>query len=485
MVSKIRAAGPIVALLAVASAFGTEACSDDIEVVRPDAGQGAASDAASPADASPTTDATVADSGTIVWGDAAPRDAGHDGAAADAAADAGPDGGADPLRYGRALWLGTDFVKSELVVASIPRTATDAPVLGRVTFPHGDVGLSSSGGRLFALVRDKGLVKVLSSSQPWVTEREITLTADAGAYADNPYDVAFVPSAGRAFVARYADNGVAVFDPATGARGVNVDLTPLSASGDPDGRVDVAQLLADSASGKVFALAQRIDQFDFSGKCLAAKPLVAAIDPTTGTLTGVAGGLDAGGGAAVELEGANPQQMVLSASSRKLFVVSVGCTFADGGGDFVRRGIEEVDLATGARRWVVQQRGTARLGALLLWDGTSGYAREDATWRSWSAGSSTFGGVTFDAIAPMLVSPASLVRLAFTPVDGGGTWSVQFAAPGAGLNVTLAGSPWTSVSPNPAFGVSSLFLPESGLPSATRAPTAMPEALRRRGPSAR
>jgi hypothetical protein len=472
------------ALLAVASAFGTEACSDDIEVIRPDAG--VAADAAAPADASTAADAGVADAGPIVWSDAAPRDAGGDGAANDAAADAAGDGGgAGAPAYGRALWIGTDFVKTELVVAGVPRAATDAPVLGRVTFPHGDMAVSASGGRVFALVRDKGLVKVLSAAQPWVTEREITLTPDAGAYTDNPYDVAFVPSASRAFVARYADNGVAAFDPATGARSASVDLTPLMASGDPDGLVDVAQLLADSASGKVFALVQRIDQFDFSGKCLAAKPLVAAIDPASGTLTGVAGALDAGGGAAVELEGANPQQMVLSASARKLYVVSVGCTVADGGSDYVRRGIEEIDLATGARRWVVQQNGTARLGALLLWDGTTGYARQDATWVSWGAASSTFGGVTFGAIAPLLVSPASLVRLAYARADGGGAWSVEFAAPAGGLNVTLSGSPWSAVSPDPTYGVAGLFLPEASLPASTRAPAFAPEALRRRAPSAR
>jgi DNA-binding beta-propeller fold protein YncE len=478
MVSKTRAAGPIVALLAVASAFGTEACSDDIEVNRPDAGL--AGDAGTAVDASVAVDAGTPDSGTIVWADAAPRDAGNDATAiTDAAVDAGE------LRYGRALWLGTDFVNSELVVASVPKSATDAPILGRVTFPHGDMALAASGGRLFALVRDKGLVKVLSPSQPWVTERELALTPDAGSYADNPYDVAFVPSANKAYVARYADNGVAVFDPATGTRSTSVDMTPLMASGDTDGLVDVAQLLADGVSGKVFALLQRIDQFDFSGKCNAAKPLVAAIEPTTGTLTGVAGALDGGAGAAVELEGANPQQMVLSASGRKLYVVSVGCTVADGGSDYVRRGIEEVDLATGSRRWVIQQNGTARLGAMLLWDGTSGFARQDATWTSWSASTSSFGTTSFTGIAPMLVSPASLVRLAFAPADGGGAWSVQFAAPAASLNVTLTGSPWSAVSPDATYGVSGLFVPEAGAAAATRAPSFTPEAFRRRAPSAR
>lgn len=473
MNSKIRAAGPMVALLALVSAIGTGACSDDIEVNRAVSDAGSTPDAAPPVDASAQADATPSDSG-VVWPDGAPRDAAiTDGATNDA-------GGA-PI--GAALWLGTDFASTELVVVAPTGGGQGTVVAGRSSIASGDVVPATSNGRTFLLVRDKGIVKVLDPARPWIVQRDIVLTQDAGDYSENPYDVAFVPSAARALVARYADNGVAVLDPVTGTREANIDLTPLMAPGDTDGLVDAVQLIADPAASKVYGLLQRIDQFDFSGKCTPAKPLVTAINATTRQLTGPA----IGSQAAIELQGANPQQMVFDANGKKLYVVSVGCSEGDAGSVYTRRGIEEVDLTSGNVRWVTVANGSARLGALISFTGSSGYAREGSTWRAWSAGSSTFGAISFTGIAPLMVSPTNVVRLTATPTDGGKLWEIRLSSPASSADAVVGASPWSTVSPDATYGVSGIFLAgASPSPSqAVRAPGFSPQAMRRRGPSAR
>ncbi len=511
MNSNIRATGPLLALIALASAIGTQACSDSIDSARPNVDGGAdMTDAQSVQDASISADSSSVDAGTIVWGDAAAPDSAAatdatvgDGGAQDASPnDGGPLDGATrdtgspsdgaladaaATTFGNAIWAGTDFgsAGTEITVVGVSRTGNAATLAGRLSIASSDVVLSSSNGRAFALVRDKGIVKVLGVSRPWMVARDVVLTPDAGAYADNPYDVAFVPSANTAYVARYADNGLAVFNPATGVVGTSVDLSPEMAASDPDGLVDVAQLLADTPSGKVFALLQRIDQFDYSGACLAAKPLIVAVDPASGQLTGVVTGTQSH----IELQGANPQQMVLSPQTRKLYVVSVGCTAGDASTTFSRRGIEEVDLATGNVRWLVQEDGSERLGALLSWNGHEGYARQGNMWFPWSATNSTLGSPSsaFAAIAPMMVAPGSLVNLA-TPStgDGGTTWSVEFTAPSV-VRTAVFGSPWLNVNPDPTYGVGGVFVSDLSNPpvASVRAPAFSPAALRRHAPSAR
>jgi hypothetical protein len=482
----------MVALVAFASALFTEACSADITSTRatPDAGTTTA-DSGSVQDASVAVDASTdggADSGTILWpsadsgaSDAAPSDA----APSDAApSDAAVDGGIGIL--GMAIWAGTDFVSTEVAVLGIPRPGVTPGLAGRLAIASGDVVVAASNAHAFALVRDKGIVKVLDPARPWVVTRDVILTPDAGAYADNPYDVAFVPSASKAFVARYADNGVAVFDPATGTRSTSVDLSPLMAPADTDGLVDVAQLVTDNTSGKVLALLQRIDQFDYSGNCLAANPAIAAIDPTTGQITGVS----SASAAAIELDGANPQQMLLNAATRKLYVVSVGCSASDAGSLYTRRGIEEVDLTTGSHRWIVQQSGTQRLSGLLYWDGTNSYVREGSRWRPWSTSTATFGpdSAAFAATAPLMVSPTTVVNLAATAAgDAGTTWSVEATTLGTLTRANIFASPWQSVSPDATYGVGGVFIPAAptGANAGVRPSAFTPQALRRRAPSAR
>jgi hypothetical protein len=210
---------------------------------------------------------------------------------------------------------------------------------------------------------------------------------------------------------------------------------------------------------------------------------VAAIAPSTRTLTGPA----VGGQAAIELQGANPQQMVFDPASKKLFVVSVGCTEGDGGTVYTRRGIEEVNLATGAVRWVIQANGTARLVSLLLASGTGGYAREGSTWREWTAGSTSFGTKSFTGIAPLMIAPTSIVRLTATATDGGTSWEIRLSSPSASTDTVVGASPWSAVRPDATYGVSGIFVPAAGgaSPQAVRAPSFAPEAMRRRAPSAR
>lgn len=478
MNSKIRAAGPMVALLALASAIGTGACSDDIEVKRPTVDAGSNADATPTVDAAAPSDAGPTDA-SIVWPDGAVRDAGSVDAAP---ADAGTADTGTP-NLGMALWLGTDFASTEAVVVAPSGSGQSVAVAGRTVIASGDVVAATSHGRTFLLLRDTGVVKVLDPARPWIVQRDIALAPDAGAYRENPYDVAYVPSIARALVVRYADNGIAVIDPATGARETNIDLTPLAAAGDPDGLVDAVQLIADESAGKVYGLVQRIDQFDFSGKCSPAKPLVTAIGTTTRQLTGPA----VGSQAAIELRGANPQQMVFDATGKKLYVVSVGCTEGDASTVYTRRGIEEVDLVTGSVRWVVQANGTDRLGSLLSYSGSSGYAREGSTWRAWSAALSTLGPTSFTGIAPLMVTAGTVLRLTATPVDGGTDWAMRISAPTTSVDLVVGASPWSNVRPDATYGVSGVFLPgASSAPSqAVRAPSFSPDAMRRRAPSAR
>ena len=462
----------MVALMSIASVLGTQACSDDgttppnaVDAAVTDAFISADTGAVTPVDAAVTDAFISADTGAVTPVDAAPADAGL-------------------LAYGTAVWAGTDFVTTELVAMRVPRGGSPGTVLGRAPIAAGDVVLAASGGRLFALLRKTGVVRVMDLANPWISSRDLVLSADAGDYAENPYDVAFLPGVNKAFVARYASNSIAVFDPTSGTRSANVDLSQFSAGGDPDGFVDIAQLLADEPNGKTFALLQRIDQFDWSGKCLPVKPLIVAFSPV-GTAVPPAVGA---GGMSVELDGANPQHMVLNAAAKKLYVSSLGCAEADAGAVYTRRGIEEVDLQTGAHRWIVNASGTARLSSLLYAEGTAGFVRQGSTYVPWSASSTTLGTAGFSAISPLMVSPSTVLRLVTTAAanDAGVTWTTELMAPATNVSTPVYASPWTSVRPDAAYGVGGVFLPASGVSTgaSTRAPAFTPEAMRRRAAGA-
>lgn len=272
-----------------------------------------------------------------------------------------PDAGGDAdAARGPARVLATfnGVSSSELVVLD----RASGRVEGRLAFPGflGTTYVTEEGP--FLLEQAADVVARLDPAEPW----KVTATygvalqdrPDGGDGYANPSAVV-VPAAGKAYVLRYTRNQIAVLDLAAGGDAAaptkTIDLSAFVHAEDSDGVVEPTAATWVPELGKVFVLLGRVDRKKvvnngFDILCTAAKPLLVAIDPRTDAVVPVT---DAGAAGGLELPGYNSvvgARMVRSGT--KLFVLQAGCKAdpGDGGLALGRRGVDEVDVATGAAR---------------------------------------------------------------------------------------------------------------------------------------
>jgi hypothetical protein len=109
---------------------------------------------------------------------------------------------------------------------------------------------------------------------------------------------------------------------------------------------------------------------DYSLLCKSTKASVIALDSTTGQLVSL-GGTAPGGG--IALEGYNPTvtaPLVYDAARDRLLVFQGGCTDPGGApGNVVKRGVEELDLATSKVKTLIQLNDKGFPGTFVFMDG--------------------------------------------------------------------------------------------------------------------
>lgn len=422
------------------------ACGSSNEAVNPvgpasDAGADASSDAAQKGDA--------AEASTP---DAAPNDAGADAGAA---------------RYG--LFLGSNLAdKAELAVYDLRTQAFAGRVTVTTAAQASDSVVTASGDRGFVLFRKTGQLQALQQGRPWIADKllDVNDTAEAGDYGTNPQ--AIVVGVGtKAYVARLGLNTVKVVDVGTGRATGTIDFAQFLASGDPDGRVDIADAVYDASKKRVYFLLQRVDQYeygsvppDYIGVCKPFHGMVVGIDANTDALVDMNG---AGAGLGAELLGANPQHFYLDGD--RLLVVDVGCIVpSDGGSDagvVVRdqRGVEQVNVATGAASWLLSSTAEARIDALLYLDGTHAYLHQ-GDWFAWDPTNGALGpkkalpqSPVYDRVARRILGLQAPAADAGT-ADGGAGFALVSWDPATEKTSTVATSVFASVVPS-SWGLSS------------------------------
>lgn len=339
-----------------------------------------------------------------------------DGGALDAAfvpeppleAGPGPEAGGDsstPRGPMRVLTTFNGPTSSELVVLD----RATGRIEGRLGFPGflGTTYVTEEGP--FLLEQAADVVARLDPDEPWKITASYGVALqdrpDGGDAYANPAAVV-VPAAGKAYVLRYTRNQIAVLDLAVrgdaAAPSKTIDLSAFVHPDDSDGVVEPTAATWVPEIGKVVVLLGRVDRKKvvnngFDILCTAAKPLLVAIDPRTDAVVPVTDGGAAGG---IELPGYNSvvgARMVRTGT--KLHVLQAGCKSdpGDGGLALGRRGVDEVDVATGSARIALDLVAAGFPSSLVdLGDGRAvvGFFGEA---RLWALGAPALGQVVPDA----------------------------------------------------------------------------------------
>ncbi len=312
---------------------GFVACTGDDQVFAEDAGVDAQFDVARPDVEVPTP----------------PSDAGVDADAGDAAPQ-------DP----RALITINNASASELVAVNLRTRAVD----GRLGFP-GFIGATYADGEdLWLLEQAVDVVAKLDRAEPWKVrgtfDVKLSDRVDGGDSYSDP--LAVVASAGtKAYVLRYTRNAIAVIAPRTegdAAQPVkSIDLSGLVAPLDRDRVVEMTSAVFVAAKKRLYVTLANVDKSsilppDYDLPCPGAglASTVVAIDTDTDALVNL-GGTGPGGG--IALAGYNVAfgaRSYYDAAQDRLLVLTTGCGPFGG---TLKRGIDEVKLATGQVRTLV------------------------------------------------------------------------------------------------------------------------------------
>jgi len=357
-------------------------------------------------------------------------------------------------------------VNAELAVVGLRPDAVE----GRLPLADQDSVPYASAGYGFVLEHGLGKVIVLDRDQPWMQKSTIDVndSPDATAYASNPRTV-LVTAGTKAYVARYASNVVRIVDVASGAVTGSLDLSAYLAPDDPDGLVDVQDAAYDPATGRAYFLLQRINQFDFGpapdyvGACLSSHGAIVGVDVASDSFVDLNG---AAAGTAIELLGDNPASLMADFAGGRLIVTDSGCYEpADAGSDGgplprLGRGIESVTVASGASTWLYQTSVLDRLSGLVWVDGTHAFVNQGSGWFVWNPTQTALGaGVTNFPQAPFYDGAGRIVGLSSAAGSDGGTlWSVVALGVDTSQLSTIAASPFQSVVPATAYGVTSALI---------------------------
>ena len=247
---------------------------------------------------------------------------------------------------------------SETVVFNVSTKAVD----GRLSFPS--LGMTSSQNSMspFLLEQVSDVVAELNAAQPWNVQSSwstaMSDSVDGGAYYSDPVQV-IVGSPKNAYILRYQRNNIAVFDPSSAADGgspmSSVDLSSFVQAGDSDGLVEMTAGAYVASSNRLYVVLANINQdTEVNGAVICSNEVstVVAIDTTNNSVASLGG---SGPKGSIALKYYNPISAAYDATGNRLIVVSAGCNASGSGGadagslgTATRRGIEAVDLASGA-----------------------------------------------------------------------------------------------------------------------------------------
>lgn len=275
----------------------------------------------------------------------------------------------------RILLTVNNATTSELAAFNI----ADKKVDGRFTYP-GFVGTTSSlGSDPYVVEQANDLVVRMNAQRPWEPISTWNVIGDDKADGGNPnaQPVAIVvPTCTKGYVLRFNRNKIAVVDTTKTADGGApesfLDLTSLLQAEDLDGLVDMTSAVYVPSKKRIYVLLGGYDRTtvvppNYELTCKNTKASIVAIDETTGQLVSL-GGTAPGGG--IALEGYNPSlssPLVYDAARDRLLVTHGGCSTAPF--TVAKRGIEEVDLATGQVKTLLPLNDKNFPGSLVFIDG--------------------------------------------------------------------------------------------------------------------
>lgn len=254
---------------------------------------------------------------------------------------------------------------SELATFNI----ADKKVDGRFGYP-GFLGATSSlGADPFVVEQANDVVARMNAQKPWEPIATWNVAGDDKADGGDPNAQPIgivVPTCTKGYVLRFNRNKIAVVDTTKasdgGAPESFLDLSSLLQADDTDGLVDMTSAVYVPSKKRIYVVLGSYDRTtiappDYALICKNTKASVVAIDETTGQLVSL-GGTAPGGG--IALDGYNPAvgaPLVYDAARDRLLVLQGGCSLDAGGGAagaITKRGVEEIDLATGQVKTLLQ-----------------------------------------------------------------------------------------------------------------------------------
>ncbi len=367
-----------------------------------------------------------------------------------------PDSSFDAGTYGQALFVGSDFNqgKSELAVMNLGPNA----VAGRTLVSDSDAILSTGQGAAFLLERTNGKVDILDRAQPWTVSHSVDIKdAPPATRNANPYAAALTTGT-KAYVVRYGSNVAKIVDVATGTVTGGLDFSPFLAAGDPDGTVDLTDVVYDPASHRAYFLLERINQDaygdapDYVAPCAAPRAQIVAVDANTDAFVNLHGASDGAvnDGLAIDLVGDNPQSFAADFGSGRLVVVDSGCK--DSNTTRRGRGVEAVSIASASSGWLYHTTDLDRVSALVWADATHAFLNKGTSWYSWDPTQTTLGAAVADfPQAAIYDGLGRVVGLSMTPAaagsDAGPAWSVVSYNVATGELSTIGGNPFQGLTP--------------------------------------
>jgi hypothetical protein len=394
--------------------------------------------------------------------DATTHETGAGDAAQDVARDAPVEAEAGPVPQ-RVLVTTNNSTMSELVAVDVETHKVD----GTLFFP-GDLGTTDAHSTLFPFLLEQAnnVVARLDANRPWVIDSSWNVLGndaiDGGFPYTDPY-AAVVAASDETYVLRYNRNRIAYFNALesddAGTPDGTIDLSSLVQAGG-DGAVEMTAGVYVAKTSTLYVVLGNINQDtvappSYDLLCTDTTSSVIGIDTTTNMIKSL-GGTAPGGG--IALKGFDPVENGLvydSAGTGRLLVLEAGCNpEVDGGpGAITKRGVEQVDLATGATTILIDTSNAFPSGegypsGLVYISSTSAVLGFDYTGSEvyqWNPTSSALGAPISNAPDIFTYDGAGhLLGTATTETDAGSSTNVVKVAIATGTQTVLATQPFST-----------------------------------------
>ena len=299
---------------------------------------------------------------------------------------------------------------------------------GRLNIPGAFGGSVLTNNREpFVVAQEADTVLRLDPKEPWKSTASWNVkgddAVDGGKKNANPSAIA-VPACNKGYVLRFNRNKIAVIDTgedvANGTPKSFIDLGSQVQVADTDGIVEMTSAIYVASKNRVYVLLGNVDlkkvaTDGFSALCATSKPAILAIDPTTDQVVGNP----------IMLEGYNPPlgtPFWYDAAKERFLVLSAGCNLDDGSGGagaISRRRIEEVDIATGTVKTLLDLNDQGFPGAFEYIDETHAAIAFFGQGYYWNPTTTTLGAEIPGGVDFLASAKTKLFGARSSMVDGG------------------------------------------------------------------